>query len=222
MARRRKKGDRRARKEPWKDALPPPEDLVPRVEVEITEPNWFLVLGGSHRLWEDVAAVESLLGRPWPGLVIATNEAGVSWPRRLDHWVTKHPEDIAAREREREARAAEHGYTSAGYRTWARRNPTLVDEVYEEWGGSSSGLYAIKVGGEVTGEPSRGILCGMGLDADPHFFDEDPWPWAESHWKAFRKHEPKFRGWVRSMSGRTSKLVGMPTLDWLMEATANG
>lgn len=211
--------DREARGEPWKHAVPPPEYLVPRVDVELSEPNWFLVLGGSDSLWDDVAAVETLLGRPWPGLVVATNDAGVAWPRRLDHWATKHPEDIAAREREREARAREHGYTSDGHTTWARRNPTLVDRILEEWGGSSSGLYAITVGEEVTEEPRRGILCGMGLDETPHFFDDEPWQWAESHWKAFERNYPKMRGWVRSMSGRTRRLTGVPTIDWMMEAS---
>ena len=108
---------------------------------EVLRPTWGLVLGGSDGLGSDVERLESLLEEPWPGVVVAANNAGVDWPRDLDHWVSFHPEKFQAEDPANGtgnwlARRKAMGY-SGGYETWARRAPALVDHVIPAWGGMS-------------------------------------------------------------------------------------
>ncbi len=181
-----------------------------------------LLLGGAETLWSDVQAVETLIGRPWDGAVIACNDAGVHWPRFLDHWCTLHPEQFRTWPDGGPGwleQRTELGHPD-GYVTWARRTPKLVDRLCNTWGGGSSGLLCVAVAEKVG--VTHAILCGIPMEATPHFNDHhrtgrDPWPSADSHWRAWERPNARRRmeTWVRSMSGRTRALLGAPTLEWL-------
>lgn len=180
-----------------------------------------MVLGGAQCLWADVQALERLVGGPWPGLVVAVNDAGVDWPRQLHHWVTMHPEkfhrvlppgDTGAWEARRRA----NGYPG-GYVRWARRDQHLVDRVVECWAGArNSGLLALRAAQAIG--CSRAVLCGVPMDRRPHYHGAhggEPWRWADRHWQGWLAHHHHLVGWVSSMSGRTRQLLGAPTLQWI-------
>lgn len=172
-----------------------------------------LILGGASTLWADVASLEGFIGRPWPGIVVACNEAGVYWPRRLDYWTSFHPQFFPLWEKERFARGGPRGYVR-----FARRGiPGLADRSVRPWGGGSSGLLCVAVAKVELALP-RGVLCGVPLDDRPHFHDRDKgksWKAADQHWRIWEPHIDGLRGWLRSMSGRTRKVFGAPTMRWL-------
>lgn len=180
-----------------------------------------LILGSGYCLWDDVEEVERLVGREWDGLVIACNDAGVLWPRFLDHWVTMHPEQyrlwpntkVGLREEWAAAGRAPEAYDDwaqtrpgwveqramlghpDGFVRWARRNPDMVDRIVQTWGGGSSGLLAVATAEKLGA--THAILCGMPMDRTPHVNDHhkcgsDPWMAADNHWRA----------WVRSKARR--------------------
>lgn len=172
-----------------------------------------LVLGGADCLWSDLHELEAVTG-PWPGPVIAVNDAGVHWPRRLDHWATLHPEDLQPR---LDARA-ENGYPG-GFIVWAHeRDPWhstggrhLVDRtlpVPTKTG--SSGLFAVSVARAIGCE--RVVLCGVPMTATPHIGGGGPWTEVERFWPLWDAESLED---VRSMSGRTRDLLGAPDREWL-------
>lgn len=175
-----------------------------------------LVIGGADCIWRDVAALEAMLGHEWDGLVIAANDVGVHWPRRLDHLVSLHAEKLA-RWREERVKA---GRTDR-VETWGRSSYKSVDHAFRPWPGGSSGMYAVTVALHL--RCTRIVLCGVPMTKDPHFAESKVhpvgkrWTQADAHWRAWRKPENlgRMRGKVRSMSGRTRMLLGGPTPSWL-------
>jgi len=175
-----------------------------------------LILGGAACLWADVDAALALVGLPpsttdwagWPGIVIATNDAGAAWPGRLHHWVTLHPEKLTAWKDLRRAR----GYPE-GYATWSKFAHPAIQHLVTSWGSGTSGLLAVAVARAV--KARRAVLCGVPMEATPHFFDTDVWRNADNAWRGWVANERRMTGWVRSMSGRTRGLLGEPTPEWL-------
>ena len=181
-----------------------------------------ICLGGADTLWDDVERLEEMIGEEWPGLVIACNDAGVHWPRFLDHWCSLHPEQFR-RFPDRspgwiEQRAA-MGHPD-GYATWARRNPELVDHLMHTWGCGSSGMMTVMLAERLG--CTHAILCGIPMDERPHFNDHHkdgrkPWASWKNHRRGWQRNRaiPRMGGWVKSMSGWTREVLGEPTLDWL-------
>ena len=182
-----------------------------------------IILGGAECVWGDLAALERMTGT-WDGLVIAVNDVGVHWTRRLDHWVSLHPEKLVRRDpghpkkwpwvRQR----AHHGHPN-GYETWTRNTKRIaVDHRIPAWPGGSSGLLAVNVAAAL--HCDRVVLVGVPMDKQPHFRESGVhvrgrnWN-PNAHWKKWLAHEGDLRGWVRSMSGRTRDLLGEPTPTWL-------
>jgi hypothetical protein len=180
-----------------------------------TEPTWALCLGGAAEVWEDVRALEELVG-PWPGIVIAANDVGASWPRPLDHWVSLHayklPRWIALREG--------RGYPG-GFLAWGlSRDASCVHYTVVPWGGGSSGLLAVQAA-QMMG-CTRAVLCGMPMTPTPHFGETQErfhpqWFAATAYWVAWKRNAHRMLGWVTSMGGRTRELLGAPTAAWLHE-----
>lgn len=159
-----------------------------------------LVLGGAHHVRDDVAALERMLGEPWPGFICAVNDIGVHWERRVDHWVSAHPALLAAWERER-IRHLEKTWT-----TWGHKFPRLVDRVtrgISELG--SSGLYAGRIMHEELG--CRVVWAGCPMTPVPHFRESrvhawgEPWKQWHRHYEVWEEHATEIRRWGRSMSG---------------------
>lgn len=183
-----------------------------------------MILGGAQCVWEDVAELEATVG-VWDDLVIAVNDVGVHWTRRLDHWVSLHPEKLTSRDKDHPrrwpwVRQRETAGHPGGATTWGR--PTkrkFVDRTVRGWTGGASGLLALGVAAELG--CTHVVLCGVPMDRRPHFSESGvhvqgrPWRPVDSHWKKWTNKEALLRGWVTSMSGRTREMLGAPTIAWL-------
>lgn len=181
-----------------------------------------LIIGGASCVWDDLGALAGLLGgESWPGLIIAVNDVGAALPGRLDHWVSLHPNKLAGNELDPNwvEQRRRNGYPG-GYVTWAWQDPLgLVDRTCQNWGGGSSGLHGVTVGHYVGAK--RCVLAGIPMTNSPHYHDDhggEDWKHAEHHWRSWMKAGifPKRFG-VRSLSGRTRKYFGAPSLSWILK-----
>lgn len=171
-----------------------------------------LVLGGADCLQSDLDEAAKLVD-PHACTIVATNDAGVYWPHRLDHWVTMHPTELPYRIQRRRTMGHPDGYT-----TWTRPYPhglkdreKLCDRVISGYNGSS-GLVAVGVAIE-TGH--RAILCGMPMDVRAHFNREGVWEKAEGYRERWVELHDTLAPLVRSFSGWTRERFGAPTSEWV-------
>lgn len=155
-----------------------------------------------------------MLGRK-PDLVIACNDAGVTYPGRLDGWATLHHEKF---QQWRERRRGNGDYRAFIIKAWPRCEDCEL--VKERWPGSS-GLYAAQVALDAFGA-SGVVLCGVPLTmSGRHFFDRSTdWIDAENYRRGFQAALPEIRDPMRSMSGWTRELLGAPCPEWLTNRAA--
>lgn len=176
--------------------------------------TWALVLGGAKCVFEDAAVATSMFGEP--DVVIAVKDIWMTWPH-VDYVVSYHIDRLPRELIVRRANGLADpicGYTYTGIRIpdglpfEIKRLDTL---------GGSSGLMGAQAG---IRHADRAILAGIPLDPTmPHYHDRKQGKaWTEA--KNFRGHwqrtAPAFEGRVRSMSGWTLGLLGMPTKEWLL------
>ena len=198
-----------------------------------------LVLGGARCVWRDVAALETLIGGPWPGLVIAVNDVGCVWPRRLDGWATVHPENLLTPLGWRDPTKARHGWLglrlSKGHPAPRRLFSPQKDDRYRwivdgedrltrlsQWASGSSGLFAVRAAYNLGAW--RVVLAGTPMDRRPHFEEsvkhhpDRSWTSADTHLKHWKEPAilPRLKERTRSLSGRTRDLLGPVTLEWLL------
>ncbi len=181
---------------------------------DLVHPEWAIILGGGHEVWDEVLEWEALYGQHWDGVIIAANDVGSHWPRDLDHWCTLHPEKMAGWRTAREANNFSNSFI-----TWGRR-AKIMDCQVRPWAGGSSGMLAIQVA-QIVG-CTKAILCGIPMTPTPHFAESvvhgpSPWKAVAGHWRAWTRQWAKMEGWVKSMRGRTKQEFGYPTLEWLHE-----
>lgn len=147
-----------------------------------------------------------------PDMIVACNHAARDWSGRLDHWVTMHPELfplwLHARRR---LNSPDPG------QLWAARHRPVPDGLdvkpVESWGGSS-GLLCVTVALQLGAQ--RIVLAGVPMRKTARHYDNDQhWQEARGYWPAWERLEPRLQGKVKSMSGWTADLLGMPTEDWL-------
>ena len=174
-----------------------------------------LILGGADCRVSDVEALESVAG-PWDGLVIAVNDAGADWPRRLHHWVSLHPERFHLIEYGKGrwvAKREENGHEPAG-QLWGanRRAMDGVQFLKCRMPGGSSGLYAVEVAMHLGA--TRIVLCGVPMDASVNPYHGEAWTGHRNYRGPWQRHAQRLTN-VRSMSGWTLDLLGAPTEDWL-------
>lgn len=174
-----------------------------------------LVLGGADCLQADFDEASALVD-PHRCTIIATNDAGVYWPQRLDHWVTMHPTELPYRVQRRRTMGHPDGYT-----TWTRPYPpgmkdreAICDRTLSGYNGSS-GLVAVGVAIE-TGH--HAILCGMPMDVRPHFNRDGVWEAAASYRERWIELHDRLAPLVRSLSGWTRQRFGAPTHEWVDSA----
>lgn len=181
-----------------------------------------LVLGGACSVWDEVHELEGLAGGSWPGLVIATNDAGASYPGRLHHWVSLHPEKFHPGPEWGDGWVAERGARGhpGGFVTWGgmwrtgRHDGEYVDRVLPCLAVGSSGFHAVMVALHLGCD--RVVMAGIPMDASPHFFDpQKPWDSPLAHRQAWQDWEGLLRGRVKSMRGWTQELLGTPSEGWL-------
>ena len=177
-----------------------------------------VVIGGASCVWDDLEQAKALGDYD---LLIAINDAGAEYPGTVDYWITLHPETLPIWTKKR----AENGYQPArqyvahvGNTLETMRNPLfhVSFSVPYTWPGSS-GLFACEIALK-TLEVDRVVLCGVPMNADPHFFDDAPWTAVKGFWDAWPVAYPHIKDKVRSMSGRTQELLGAPSRAWLSGA----
>lgn len=169
-----------------------------------------LILGGAEGMWEEAARARELFT---PDLVIATNHAGRDLEGPLDHWASFHVElfPMWIEARRRAGRPDAGTLWSANRRPASCKIPDL--RRVANWGGSS-GLLAVTVGLELG--CTHMVLAGVPLDyTKGHYDNPKPWRDGANYRRGWLKHEPLFRGKVRSLSGWTAELCGRPDPEWL-------
>ena len=167
------------------------------------------VLGGARGVWSELAELETLIGRK-PDLIVGTNDAGVVYPGHLDAWATLHHERFAEWRRRRTGNQDYRAFIHASYAGVA------AEVAPDRWAGSS-GLFAAQVA--LSHLNARGVvLCGVPLNADrAHFFNSAAWTDADVFRRGFEAALPVIRDTVRSMSGWTRDLLGIPDPQWLID-----
>ena len=164
-----------------------------------------LVLGGAACLHTDLESALSL--GEYSG-VVACNDAGAWFPGPLDAICSLHEDKLRKIWLVRRARAglpppkviatkASHAHQFEG-----------------QTASGSSGLFALKIALVDLGF-DRAVLCGIPMDAQPHFFGGDWWGGAKSHKRGWEQALPVIQAKVRSMSGWTAAKFGSPTVGWV-------
>lgn len=168
------------------------------------------VLGGGDTLHADIGRAKDLGA---PDAVIACNDAGTVWRGELDAWVSLHPNKFPKWIEQREAnghppakRFFGHNADMKGYPDFATR----VEHKFpgQEAAGGSSGCFAAKVALIDLGF-DRVVLCGVPMHPEAgHFFDTKPWHSCDRYWKQWQNIPEEYRVRMRSMSGRTRRMLG--------------
>lgn len=168
------------------------------------------VLGSAACLASDLEAAIALV--PAPDTVIAVNAASTIWRGPLPHLATMHPDKAPGWLTERARRglpAPEVLWRPPGS---VRPADGLLWREADAWGGSS-GLFGVSVARTIGA--TRIMLCGVPIDAQPHFTDAHPWRDAIRYRHAWVSRKRFLVEYVRSMSGWTAELLGRPDREWL-------
>ena len=175
-----------------------------------------LVLGGAECVWDDVDALEALMGGPWPGAVFVCNDMaykqghnGRRWEAPVHHWCTLHAEKLQAWKGMRK---------QAGLRpipeTWSSVRRTVVKNHFKGFTRGSSGLYTASVALLACHHP-RVVACGLPMDASMNTFSGKDWTSCNRYRRGWQAEHAKLKGRVRSFSGWTARTFGVPTVDWI-------
>lgn len=166
-----------------------------------------IVLGGANTLHADERAALDLCP---DAMIIACNHAGRDREGRVDHWATMHADHFPKWIAERIAA----GRPDAGKLWHARHRHSSVGSTdIESWGGSS-GMLCIAVAYELGVD--KIMLAGVPMEQGCcHYNDRRLWSEARQYRNCWERHKPAMLGRVRSFSGWTMKLLGMPDRDWL-------
>lgn len=171
-----------------------------------------LILGRASAVLDEAAAAKTLASYDE---VIVINVMGRDYHEPFQHWATYHPELFQNwMSRRRLALPAGLMYwtgISNGRKLGARVKLPLQ---YVNFSGGSSGLLAVKVALIGLGL-DRVVLCGVPMSDTPRYDDHRPWTEARSYQQAWRDEVESMAGRVRSLSGWTADLLGVPDADWL-------
>lgn len=169
------------------------------------------VLGGATRGREELEHLRTLAH---VDAVFGVNDAGAEYPDELAAFVTLHPEKLDAWLAIRTNVDKLHKPCEVIAHETHPRVTRVVDYRWPGMIGSgSSGLFAVKIALESF---DRVVLCGVPMDImRAHYFSPAPWFEVDSFWPAWQIALPFIRDRVRSMSGHTAQLLGMPTREFL-------
>ncbi len=174
-----------------------------------------LVIGGSNRVWDEVDEAKSITDFD---SIVCVNVSGTVFVGRVDHWVSFHtlllPKWIERRAQAQLPPAL--NYWTSDYKGKGRPKTEVAGFPLKQirCDGGSSGLIATKVALHIGG--THVILAGIPMDADrAHFDSEAPWKEATAYREAWLASLPGLKDRVRSMSGWTAELLGMPSVSWL-------
>ena len=175
-----------------------------------------LVLAGAECVWNDIDALEALIGGPWPGAVFVCNDMaykeghnGRRWEAPIHHWCTLHAEKLQAWKSMRGKAGLE-----PIQETWSSVKRTIVKHHFKGFTRGSSGLYTVSVALLACKHP-RAVLCGLPMDNSMNTFSGRDWTSCSRYRKGWQQEDAKLRGRVRSFSGWTARTFGVPTVDWI-------
>lgn len=183
-----------------------------------------LAIGSAKEVWDEVRAAHELCDYDEYYVCKMT---GIEWDMGRFHWVTLHPEYMAEYKRLRRERGLPDCYEVVA---------PLIDEIgrhhehpvdrrhsYRFEGMTSSGasgLFAVKVA--LDDGADRVVCAGIPMLKDSgHFFRGKPWEQVDSFRLGWERSLPHIKDKVRSLSGWTKELLGMPTPEWLSLASAS-
>lgn len=175
-----------------------------------------LIVGRAASVWDEVAAAKALADYD---TVIVINIMGRDYREPFQHWVSYHPELFETWSRGRsEPFPAGLMYWSGilkgrklGERSKVGRALPLQ---YVNFSGGSSGLLAVKVALIGLGL-DRVVLAGVPMENSARYDDGQPWSEARAYQQAWREEKVSLMGRVRSFSGFTAELLGVPDAAWL-------
>ena len=177
-----------------------------------------IVLGCGRNVWQELKELKELMH----GLkfsVMCINDIAFQLIGDFSHAVSLHPEFLPAVRVLRPTRSLGHFYTHS------EKAKPGVDMVWNipNVGGTSS-MFGCKIA--VLMGYEKIIMCGVPLDKLGHYYDpadqdnQNNYDGKENDivWIEFRQTGYTSKKRIRSMSGRTRKIFGFPTKEWLMES----
>lgn len=170
-----------------------------------------VILGGAGCLFDDIEIARAF--GPYDA-VYAVNDALINYSGIVDCAVTLHPEKLP----EWLAGRTVKGWSDPRNIIAERDYKGLVSEIREyRWPGQSrsgsSGFFAAKCA--IEDGFTHIVLAGVPMDAEQgHVGDQQPWDEVEMFWSAWIDQRHRLQPHVRSVSGRTASLLGVPTFEW--------
>lgn len=156
-----------------------------------------LIVGSGPGVWDDVEAFWGM--RPPAHDVCCINKVGVLWPCRFRHWLSLHGAWVVRQEEQQ-------GIVRDGLPLLHSNQPqgkTVQVWRYKDRRGSS-GMFALHCALSRLGY-KRAVLAGVPISG----------VYADLYLQTWRDVAPSYRAAVRSMSGNTKDLFGMPTKEWM-------
>lgn len=169
-----------------------------------------VVVGGAECVWGDLAAAQTLCAEAGVQPVYyALNDmiplfdgecAAITLHRhKLNAWLAQRRQS----------------HRPAPRQVWAnsKERADQVTNCTADWGGSV-GLFAVKVALEQGHK--RIILCGVPMETTGnHFIRKTRWVACEAFWSRWVSHMAEIQPFARSFSGKTEKVLGFPTVEFL-------
>jgi hypothetical protein len=167
-----------------------------------------IVIGCASCVEADLASALSLFT---PDVYIGVNHAGMDF-EQVEHWASCHiasfPQWLKIR--------AEKGFQAP--QVWVNKGKNIDPEhkclnpmFADYWEGSSGALGVAVAKGLGCG---RIALCGIPMTDTAHYYSEVAFDYASVYQGSWLKNIDKLNG-VRSMSGWSAELLGIPDREWL-------
>lgn len=169
-----------------------------------------IVLGSGNCADADYAAARALAP---DAMIVACNHAARDYPGQVDHWASMHPDLFVKWTAERAAQ----GFPPAK-QYWYPRHRAVHCKIagakpIEIWGGSS-GLLCTQIA--LAQGADKVILAGVPLNQNfCHKGDTKKWTEARQYRSAWERRMPMLLGKVRSFSGWTAQMLGVPNQEWI-------
>ncbi len=186
---------------------------IPKPQINYTCGN-LVILGGGRNVWDDLKAYKELFSK---FDVMAVNDIAFQFSSEINHAVSLHPEFLQA------IRILRPINSLGAFSTHSNK---MKNGVTFSWDipnvGGTSSLFACKIALLMGYE--KIVLCGVPLDTSGHYFDPPEGDNQNNHgyheqtfvWQDFKRDALKSSR-VKSMSGRTKKILGYPTEEWIKE-----
>jgi len=187
-----------------------------------------LVVGCADCVWDEVEAAQKLATFDE---IYCVKMSGIYWEEGPFHWITLHPEYMAAYKEKRAAlnlpsnfdiiaplinEVGNHWQHAADRRVSFRWN---VDPITgpELSSSGSSGLFAVRIA--MIDGCDRIVLAGVPMTKEGrHFARGHEWQHTSVFTGAWEQAASRLRGRVKSFSGWTMNLLGAPDVEWLARA----